>query len=145
MRLKCRNDALLTVVQITQPRPLDLKALRQHAKPFDSSDSRSLVMLSHSTVLDPCQFMSLFTQLQYLAAQLFLMATASHGTLQDRFVPLGVSTFVETPTAQLQAEGILFPTTVWNLIFSHSFFLRNVEDLRRSIFGKELINEFKHT
>jgi len=89
--------------------------------------------------------MSLFTQLQYLAAQLFLMATASHGTLQDRFVPLGVSTFVETPTAQLQAEGILFPTTVWNLIFSHSFFLRNVEDLRRSIFGKELINEFKHT
>lgn len=60
MRLKCRNDALLTVVQITQPRPLDLKALRQHAKPFDSSDSRSLVMLSHSTVLDPCQFIVTF-------------------------------------------------------------------------------------
>ena len=32
---------------------------------------------------------------------------ASHGTLQDRPLPLGVSTFVETPTAQLQAEGIL--------------------------------------
>lgn len=146
MRLKCRNDAVLTVVQITQPRPLDLKASREHAKPFDSSDSRCLVILSHSTVLDPCQFMSLFTQLplQYLAAQLFLMATASHGTLQDRFVPLGVSTFVETPTAQLQAKGILFPTTVWNLIFSHSCFLRNVEDLRRSIFVKKPIVEFKH-